>query len=95
MRQPAPRPQKTFKAAWISCGYFQSDEFPESEPMSQQEAIATLDETGMLQTMGIASDIAGEALSPDRPNRGPNSWVYFWRIFKAHICRMSWELLTI
>lgn len=81
MHGPAPRPQKTFKAAWISCGYFTSDEFPESDPMSQKEAIATLDQTGMLQTMGIASDVAGEALRPDRPNSCPNSWVDVWGMF--------------
>lgn len=35
--------------------------------MTREEAISTLDETGMLRAMGIASDTAGEPMRSDRP----------------------------
>lgn len=61
------RPPKAFVAAWIATGYFESSHFPEVSEMSQEQAINTLDATGMLRSLGIASDFAGESIRADRP----------------------------
>ena len=53
-------------ASWIVTGYFTDEHFPPMDPMSYQQALETLDCTGMLRSMGIPSDLAGEPLSADR-----------------------------
>jgi len=53
------RPRKSFVAAWIACGYFQEDHFPDDMSMSQAEAIETLDASGLLRSCGVPSDLAG------------------------------------
>lgn len=47
-------------------GYFAKEHFDPEVGLSPEEATAFLDDTGMLRTMGIKSDLAGQAPKTDR-----------------------------
>ncbi|CAK9055725.1 unnamed protein product [Durusdinium trenchii] len=49
-------PRKAFIAAWTMTGYFSKEHFPEGLGLSQEDATATLDATGMLRAIGIRDD---------------------------------------
>lgn len=54
------RPRKAFVTAWIACGYFNKEHFAEAAvdiDMDCQQAQTMLDETGMLKSIGLASDL--------------------------------------
>ncbi|CAK8993087.1 unnamed protein product [Durusdinium trenchii] len=59
-------PRKACVAAWIVTGYFAKEHFDPEVGLSPEEATAFLDDTGMLRTMGIKSDLAGQAPKTDR-----------------------------
>lgn len=46
-----------FAAAWTAAGYFSSNHYPEYPEMSHQEALATLDASGMLRQCGVLNDV--------------------------------------
>ena len=57
------RPQSTFKAAWITCGYFGDDHFPD---MDHKAAVKIIDATGLYRHCGIANDLGGVMPSHQR-----------------------------
>lgn len=60
-------PRAAFIASWISTGFFERSQFPEGDGMSYQDAIETLDSTGLLRCAGIRDDMAGSSMQPNRP----------------------------
>ena len=58
-------PRKAFIAAWTATGYFDRSHFPADEGLTFQQAMDTIDPTGLQRSTGIRSDQT--EMVPNRP----------------------------
>ena len=62
-------PRNAFVAAWTWTGYFNKEHFDALAPglgLTHEEAVRTLDGAGLLQSIGVRDDRAGQPMLPDK-----------------------------